>query len=673
MSSQPSTAEQLQEARLRIAALEHELQLLRASTRSPSPHLQSDHHPSSPRRNQVAAYSDVSRDQSQLSVSCLDLDNRHNHPSPSPSSPVSPLLETKLSSTAPSTNTSPALSDLAALDSKNLNSASNRDSSTNPLYSHLQSNVLAALPHNTNSNGSNNSNNSNNDNTSSFVKQSKVDLATTQQSLSSSPPSLDPTVVPHILDPSPAATTPCSPSRATKTTHLDACNNDNSTVNDKSPSVDGSTTNDAAVNNTTNFHSGATASHAPKRRPPSLSVVKTTTTKKDRSSLVAKCLEPRPGQTRYWTEDEHERFLEAIAEYGEKAYVAISNYVETRTPKQVRTHAQKFQMKMARLARQSLEAGQPIQMPPGMCPVIEVSVGSKSTIVPITPEQTAKICAQSVPGSGLIDPTSIVSDLATSSRQTSKKRGLPSSKQLQAHQQSHQQASKQQLKRLEQSSALREEDQVEDRKQTGCGEGGEGRLVLVGEEQDIRASGKGKGRGKKYQKLARNLNEKRERDLQLEDAGNSSGDGSLEDVETNNFEEEEMEEEEGEDVLMGEDEEVLECTEGSADRCEESCSSLTDACAEFITCGDASVSAKTDMELETNNFVATLNQSLEQDESDDKTTDFLMSEESTNEPANKEVVDDLEDLENLEDGDLPLASFVNATENWLLSEASAVP
>lgn len=74
-------------------------------------------------------------------------------------------------------------------------------------------------------------------------------------------------------------------------------------------------------------------------------------TKKERTQLVAKCTEPRPGQTRYWTEEEHDRFLEAVARHGEKAYVAISNYVETRTPKQVRTHAQKFQMKMARLAK----------------------------------------------------------------------------------------------------------------------------------------------------------------------------------------------------------------------------------------------------------------------------------------------------------------------------------
>lgn len=102
--------------------------------------------------------------------------------------------------------------------------------------------------------------------------------------------------------------------------------------------------------------------------------------------------------------------------------MAISNYVETRTPKQVRTHAQKFQMKMARRARQSLEAGQPIQMPPGMCPVIEVPVGSKSTIVPITPEQSARLCAKSAQsGGGPIDASAIVPSLPAT-RTISKKR-----------------------------------------------------------------------------------------------------------------------------------------------------------------------------------------------------------------------------------------------------------
>lgn len=40
-------------------------------------------------------------------------------------------------------------------------------------------------------------------------------------------------------------------------------------------------------------------------------------------------------QTRYWTQEEHQRFLRASQMYGDKNYVAISRYVRTRTPKQV--------------------------------------------------------------------------------------------------------------------------------------------------------------------------------------------------------------------------------------------------------------------------------------------------------------------------------------------------
>ena len=70
-----------------------------------------------------------------------------------------------------------------------------------------------------------------------------------------------------------------------------------------------------------------------------------------RTGPIAEVLEPAPGQTRYWTAEEHRKFLIATAKYGEKAYVAISNFVKSRTPKQVRTHAQKYQMKMARIAK----------------------------------------------------------------------------------------------------------------------------------------------------------------------------------------------------------------------------------------------------------------------------------------------------------------------------------
>eukprot|EP00188_Purpureofilum_apyrenoidigerum_P004929 Plantae.Rhodophyta-Purpureofilum_apyrenoidigerum.ctg59646.p1 GENE.Plantae.Rhodophyta-Purpureofilum_apyrenoidigerum.ctg59646~~Plantae.Rhodophyta-Purpureofilum_apyrenoidigerum.ctg59646.p1 ORF type:complete len:290 (+),score=74.58 Plantae.Rhodophyta-Purpureofilum_apyrenoidigerum.ctg59646:153-1022(+) len=51
---------------------------------------------------------------------------------------------------------------------------------------------------------------------------------------------------------------------------------------------------------------------------------------------------------RYWTEDEHRKFLEGRKIYGPKNYAAISVLVGTRTPKQVRTHAQKYEMRLVR-------------------------------------------------------------------------------------------------------------------------------------------------------------------------------------------------------------------------------------------------------------------------------------------------------------------------------------
>lgn len=59
----------------------------------------------------------------------------------------------------------------------------------------------------------------------------------------------------------------------------------------------------------------------------------------------------RTGKTRYWTEVEHNQFLYASKLFGPKNYVAISQLVGTRTAKQVRTHAQKYQMKLDREAK----------------------------------------------------------------------------------------------------------------------------------------------------------------------------------------------------------------------------------------------------------------------------------------------------------------------------------
>lgn len=58
-----------------------------------------------------------------------------------------------------------------------------------------------------------------------------------------------------------------------------------------------------------------------------------------------------PGQSRYWTPEEHKLFLEALNKYGHKDLRAISAYVGTRNMTQVRTHSQKYFMRLMREAK----------------------------------------------------------------------------------------------------------------------------------------------------------------------------------------------------------------------------------------------------------------------------------------------------------------------------------
>jgi len=51
-------------------------------------------------------------------------------------------------------------------------------------------------------------------------------------------------------------------------------------------------------------------------------------------------------QNRYWSADEHQRFLDALEKYGQKNVKAISIYVGTRNATQVRTHSQKYFLKL---------------------------------------------------------------------------------------------------------------------------------------------------------------------------------------------------------------------------------------------------------------------------------------------------------------------------------------
>eukprot|EP00871_Galdieria_phlegrea_P004286 jgi/Galph1/4859/GphlegSOOS_G3596.1 len=65
-------------------------------------------------------------------------------------------------------------------------------------------------------------------------------------------------------------------------------------------------------------------------------------------------------QSRYWTADEHMRFLEGLARFGHKDMKAIAKFVGTRNATQVRTHAQKYYLKLAREAAKRQEQQQSV-------------------------------------------------------------------------------------------------------------------------------------------------------------------------------------------------------------------------------------------------------------------------------------------------------------------------
>lgn len=57
------------------------------------------------------------------------------------------------------------------------------------------------------------------------------------------------------------------------------------------------------------------------------------------------------GQSRYWTPEEHRLFLEALRKFGHKDLRSISAHVGTRNMTQVRTHSQKYFMRLMREAK----------------------------------------------------------------------------------------------------------------------------------------------------------------------------------------------------------------------------------------------------------------------------------------------------------------------------------
>jgi SHAQKYF class myb-like DNA-binding protein len=67
--------------------------------------------------------------------------------------------------------------------------------------------------------------------------------------------------------------------------------------------------------------------------------------------------EKKKPQSRYWTPEEHQRFLEALQKYGHKDVKSISMHVSTRNATQVRTHAQKYFLRLERERRKKEETG----------------------------------------------------------------------------------------------------------------------------------------------------------------------------------------------------------------------------------------------------------------------------------------------------------------------------
>lgn len=69
--------------------------------------------------------------------------------------------------------------------------------------------------------------------------------------------------------------------------------------------------------------------------------------------------EQKKASSRYWTADEHSRFLEGLEMYGQKDIKAISRHVGTRSATQVRTHAQKYYLRIERERAKAEQEGKP--------------------------------------------------------------------------------------------------------------------------------------------------------------------------------------------------------------------------------------------------------------------------------------------------------------------------
>lgn len=108
-------------------------------------------------------------------------------------------------------------------------------------------------------------------------------------------------------------------------------------------------------------------------------------------------------QSRYWTPGEHKRFIDALQKFGPKDVRAIANFVGSRNATQVRTHAQKYFLRVAREAKNvnALSAarkrsmsesdlarvGRSVRTPPGS-PMREAMFSTNTTFNPCSSSDT---------------------------------------------------------------------------------------------------------------------------------------------------------------------------------------------------------------------------------------------------------------------------------------------
>lgn len=104
--------------------------------------------------------------------------------------------------------------------------------------------------------------------------------------------------------------------------------------------------------------------------------------------------------TRYWQPDEHQRFLTGLKMYGHKDIKSIARFVGTRNSTQVRTHAQKYFMKIEKHGKTLGEIGLP-ERPEG-CAVGASAMAKAQGVHTPTDDGTGGV--RKTPASILTDP-----------------------------------------------------------------------------------------------------------------------------------------------------------------------------------------------------------------------------------------------------------------------------